>query len=358
MQHGQVVTVIAVALSVALIVHSNGLYGGGGDAAPGWYTNAEDGTRAYVDYYFSRDVPVRIYGDAVFPFEYTERPTVKLKLGGLELPMLFDTGTYTSILRLGEGDPLPQGMRVVEDSAVPAWLERKNTVDGAVALTYAIAGSVSLGNVYLRDTPFRVYRDGVGDERDYAGAFSPALFHNFIIEVDNDAQLIRLHEPRSFLPPRNSLVLPILILPRGLFVPLVIDGEQLWFHLDTGFSGTLGVLPSVIEKHQDAIIIKDEVSEFEGWRSQHSYRDLLLSITFEPYPYLGWARAEPLEFTVKALAYDDRYQELGDYNVGGIIGSGLLRMFSSYSIDLNQGRLYLAVPVEPTCGSGTYPDAW
>jgi len=275
MQHGQVVAAIAVALSVALVIQSNGLCSDGGDAAPAWYTNAEDGTRAYVDYYFSRDVPVRIYGDAVFPFDYPGRPTVKLKLGGLELPVLFDTGTYTSILRLGEGDPLPPGMRPVEDSTVPAWLERKNTVDGAVALTYAIAGSVSIGSVYLRDTPFRVYHGGAGGQRDYAGAFSPALFHNFIIEVDNKAQLIRLHEPQDYVPSRDILVLPILILPRGLFVPLVIDGEQLWFHLDTGFSGTLGVLPSVIEKHQDVIIIEDSMSGFEGWRRQRRWDNRL-----------------------------------------------------------------------------------
>ncbi len=356
MQLDQVVAAIAVAACAILITQGNGICSG--DAAPSWYAGAEDGTRAYVDYYFSRDVPVRIYGDAVFPFEYPERLTVKLNLGGLEMPMLFDTGTYTCILRLGEGDPLPQGMRVVEDSAVPAWLERKSLADGTVSLSYASAGSVSLGSVYLRDTPFRVYSGGGGGQRDYAGAFSPALFHDYIIEVDNRAQLIHLHEPQDYLPSRGVLVLPILILPRGLFVPLVIDGEQLWFHLDTGFSGTLGILPGVIEKHQDAIILEESTSEFAGWHSKHSYRDLLLSITFEPYPYLDWATDEPVEITVKALAYDDRYQELKDYNVGGIIGSGLLRVFSSYSIDLNQGRLYLAAPGEAARSSGTYPYAW
>lgn len=353
----QLVAAIAVLLSSALAVQGSGMCSDGDDAAASWYTDA-DGTRAYVDYYFSRDVPVRIYGDAVFPFDYPERPTVKLRLGGLELPMLFDTGTYTCILRLEEDDAMPASMHLVEDSAVPAWLESKNLAEGAVSLNYAVASSISLGSVYLRNAPFRVYRDGPGGKRDYAGAFSPALFQDYIIEVDNKAQLIRLHEPSGFLPQRSALVLPILTLPRGLFIPLVIDSEQLWFHLDTGFSGTLGVLPGVIEKHKQAIIIQDNMSEFEGWRSKHSYRELLLQITFEPYPCLDWASVESLEYTVNALAYDDRYQELEDYNIGGIIGSGMLRVFSSYSIDLNQGRLYLVVPEEPTCGVGAYPYGW
>jgi len=309
---------------------------------PAWYANGDVETRAYVDYYFSRDVTVRIYGEPAFSFEHPKRPTVMIRLGDTELPMLFDTGTYTCILRLEEEDPLPSGLRPVGDSSVPAWLESKRLVDCNVMLSYAITDSMNLGDVYLRNVPFRIYRDGAGEERDYAGALSPVLFHDYIIEVDNAAQLIRLHEPMDYLPSRNALVLPILMLPRGLFVPLFIEDEQLWFHLDTGFSGGVGLLPDTIARHGDAIIESGGTSRFAGWREQQSYRDLTLAaLTIKPYPMLSWAPRESLVLhDVDTVAYRDCYQELTGYNIGGIVGSGFLMRFN-YSLDLRLGRLYL-----------------
>lgn len=311
------------------------------DAVPAWYRGLDEDARDYVSYYFSRQVPVRIYGSPEFSFQHAERPTVMLNLGGNELPLLFDTGTYTCILRLGDDELLPSGMEVVPDGSGAAWLENKRLTEGTVSLSYALAGTLRLSDVRMRDVPFRIYRGGQGGGADYAGALSPMLFHEYIIECDNDAQLIRLHEPEDYLPPEGALVLPVLTLPRGLFIPLTLDGEQLWFHLDTGFSGTLGVLPDVIDRHQAAIVPKDTVSEFGGWRGKHAYSELMLTITLAPYPHLDWARDEPVEVSLKGLAYADRYAELTGYNIGGIIGSGLLATFRGYSLDLIQGRIYL-----------------
>jgi len=311
-------------------------------SAPHWYTETDADTRTYADYYFSRDVAVRIYGKPEFTFEYPERPTMMVKLGNTELPMLFDTGTYTSILRLGVDDPLPAGMHLVGDSNTPAWLEHKSLTDGTVTLSYAILDCISLGDVYLRDVPFRIYRDATFDERDYAGAIAPVLFQDYIIEVDNSTLTIRLHDRSEYIPPAEALMLPIMMLPRGLFIPLKLGDEQLWFHFDTGYSGTLGLLEKAIARHDAIVTESSNIHEYSGWRENRSYSTIYTYITIESYSYLNWAANEAVSISVCADVYDERYQELGNYNIGGIVGTRLLSaLFESYCIDMRQGRIYL-----------------
>ncbi len=292
---------------------------------------------------FGRVIQPGICSDYVIPFEYADRPTISVTINGATRPVLFDTGTNNCLLQLNQSWTLPPRMALMAGAAGLAELDGKRlSLARGGSLAYAVAPLVRLGGVRLRQVPWRVYTvPGAG--ADYAGAFAPVLLRQWLIEVNNSAAEIRLHPRATWLPPAQAYMLPVLILPRGVFVPLRLEGEQLWFHMDTGFSGGIGLVPAVQARHSGLITpVPDAAEAFQGWHADYEYERLILSqVTLAAYPGLSWAEPAPLTLSaVAGLAYRDAYGELEGYGIGGIAGSGFWQRFD-YVLDYELGRLYL-----------------
>ena len=295
---------------------------------------------------FARHVQPGACSDQVVTFAFSDRPTIEVAINGESRPLLFDTGTNTCLLRLSSAWPEPSRLLLCRDDPGLAQLEGKHLgqADGGV-LHYALAPLVRLGGIRLRDVPWRLYsnNEDTDAEVDYAGAFAPVLLRDWLIEVNNTASEIRLQKRQGWLPQRNALMLPLLELPRGLFVPLTIGGRQLWFHFDTGFSGGIGVTPEVLAQQADIIVPAPDAGEqYQGWHKQFTYKGVVIKeLRLPAYPGLSWARSDTLVLhDVAGIAYRDAYRELKGYSIGGIAGSGFWQRFD-YVLDYELGRLYL-----------------
>jgi hypothetical protein len=280
----------------------------------------------------------------VIPFSHRESPLVSVLINGTERRLLFDTGTNTSLLNLTEAWPVPARMEDAADDAALAEQEGKrlSAVSGAT-LRYASAPLVRIGGVSLRDVPWRLYQHAKEQDADWTGAFAPVLLRHWLIEVNNTRQEILLHDRSTWLPQPGAVMLPLLNLPRGLFVPLGIGAEQLWFHFDTGFAGGIGLTPATLARHADDVaLLPGEVDEYAGWHADYSYSKLIVhELTLPGYPQLSWADGgRQMLAEVDGIAYREAYPELAGYGVGGIAGSGLWQRFD-YVLDYELGRLYL-----------------
>ena len=210
-------------------------------------TNPQSGDA--VTAVFSRSGRLGHCDSMTIPFVHPRRPTVYLEAGCVTLPMLFDSGTYLSIF-IDDGQFISPGLNPVPYAELLAGADGKLPLVGYDnEPTYGFLDLAKLGGVRIRDVPFRIY-SGSGDlARDYAGAVAPALFGAYIVEVRNSRTEISLHHPPDWGPPESIAVMPLLLLPRGSFVAMRIAGESWWFHLDTGFSGSIGLLPALCERH-------------------------------------------------------------------------------------------------------------
>lgn len=316
-----------------------------------WIDTLDEVGSTLAVYYFNRQSDFKAFGDCrSIPFMFPTRPTISVRVGETDYQLLFDTGTYTCILRLPAGADLPIGMQLTDAVTQIAHLEAKNPTAGSVKLDYGIARYMKLGDIRVRDTAFRVYtypelasveitppEHGI----DFQGAIAPVIFRDAVLEVDNDAQLITLHDQLAFVPPAGSLVLPLLTLPRGLFIPLAVDRQVYWFHLDTGFSGNLGLLQATADRH--GINFDAQPAQvYQGWRGSNAYQTAVVTgLSVKPYGSLTWADDGPHYFDeMETVLYPDVYGELSDYDIGGIVGSGLLSRFN-YFLDMRLSRLYL-----------------
>jgi hypothetical protein len=280
----------------------------------------------------------------VIPFAFPDRPTIEVAINGESRPLLFDTGTNTCLLRLSEAWPEPARLALSSDNDSLARLEGKRLgqTNGGV-LRYARAPLVRLGGIRLRDVPWRIYENREATASDYAGAFAPGLLRDWLIEVNNTAGEIRLHDRRGWLPQGRALMLPLLELPRGLFVPLAIGSQQYWFHFDTGFSGGIGLVPEVMAQHADEIVLAPAANEeYQGWHKDYTYPGVMVKeLNLPAYPGLSWAGGRPIVLhDVEGIAYRNAYGELAAYSIGGIAGSGFWQRFD-YVLDYELGRLYL-----------------
>jgi hypothetical protein len=301
-------------------------------------------TEAVKSSIFGRTVQPGIATDYVIPFDYPDRPTITVTINGATRPLLFDTGTNTCLLQLSQAWALPPCMALTPDASGIAQLEGKRLrLDHDGTLDYAVAPLVKLGGVRLRRVPWRVYDIPGTAAAEYAGAFAPSLLRDWLIEVNNSAAEIRLHQREAWLPPAQACMLPVLSLPRGIFVPLSLEGEQLWFHMDTGFSGGIGLAPEVQARHNALITkVNGEAEAYQGWHADYEYNSLVIrEVGLPAYPGLSWAATGPLALSdVPGLSYRDAYRELAGYGIGGIAGSGFWQRFD-YVLDYELGRLYL-----------------
>lgn len=315
----------------------------GSSSSPPTAPASRDEAAAFAGAIFGREIKLGICTGFVIPFMYPDRPTIEVAINGARRPLLFDTGTNHCLLQINDSWAEPPRLIRLDGAELLAELDGKCLRLGrGGTLEYAIAPLVGLGDLRLRQVPWRVYTVS-GPGANYAGAFAPGLLREWIIEVNNTAGEIRLHDRRSWLPAQQAYVLPLLTLPRGIFTPLTLEGEQYWFHMDTGFSGGLGLAPSVRASHAASITAIEGTGEvYQGWHADYAYDELLLRrVGIPAYPGLRWAQPAPLVLdAVPGLAYRDAYRELEAYRIGGIAGSGFWQRFD-YALDYELGRLYL-----------------
>lgn len=312
-------------------------------------------TSAVEQYIYTRDCELRLYHEpgqpVVIPFKYRNRPTLTVNICGMNYDLLFDTGTQSSLLQPRAGEELPSQLRFSDEPAQLAPLEAKRAVasDGTNQLDYAIAPVVSCGDqVYIRDVPVRVYPPSVNADRDFSGAFSAMLFADYIVSVNNTDLHIELYERQDWQPPAGCLMMPLVLLPRGYFIPVQVAGEQYLFHMDTGFSGTVGLTGTALFDLVPYLTPVQDSQTFSGWHAEINMDSYNLACPFmlEPYPVEPWKSAPSIELSeLKVLDFADTYQELEGqgYKIGGIIGSRFWGEFD-YALDLRLQRLYVFGP--------------
>jgi hypothetical protein len=327
-------------------------------AAPYQHSAPVDEASAEIEQFiYSRQCETRLLtlpGEpAVLPFRYPARPTLTVDICGESYDLLFDTGALGCLLQPRPGETLPGQLHYSGEPGRLAPLEAKRAYSeaGELRLNYALAPVMSCAQqLYLRDVPLRVYQPSANLDRDYSGAFAVVLLADYLVVVNNSARQIELYDRQAWQPPVGCVMLPLLLLPRGYFVPGWLAGEQYWFHFDTGFSGELGLTGELRERLADELLPCGESETYSGWHADSSFSMYTLGETLQlrPYPTEPWSAAAPLELVgLEALQYGDVYAELQGqgYRVGGILGSGVWQHYN-YALDLRQQRLYILSAAE------------
>ncbi len=314
-----------------------------------------EATAAIEQFIYTRQVAVRLYREpgspVIIPFRYPSRPTLSITVCGKDYDVLFDTGTQATLLQPRVGEELPAQLHFSDDAVSLALLEAKRALasDGSVRLRYAIAPAMSLdAQVFLRDVPLRIYQPSGNADRDYSGAFSALLLADYMIEVNNSNCELRLYARDEWQPPQGSLMLPMVFLPRGYFIPMRIAGESFLFHFDTGFSGGLGLTQSAQIQLAPYLSPSSNEQSFSGWHAEVNMEaySLTCPAVLEPYGTEPWSAVPLLELN-NLTAYDfaDSYSELEGqgFQVGGIVGSAIWGEYD-YVLDLRLLRLYILGP--------------
>lgn len=292
---------------------------------------------------FSRTGSIGPCDGMTIPFVHPERPTVYLESGGVTLPMLFDTGSFLSIF-IDDGQFINPGLRQIAAPEIAAAVDGKlQAVGYDDEPSYGLLDLAKLGGVRVRDVPFRIYRNGSNPSRDYAGAIAPVLFRDFIIEVRNSRSEIELHTRSDWGPPDAAAVLPFVALPRGCFVSMRLAEESYWFHLDTGFSGTIGLLPALCNEHPQWLAKgQGDQLTFQGWDEALTCRSLVIpEVSIPPYGDYSWSSSQPLYFSdIRGVEYPRSYDDIVGLSIAGIIGSGFLAGLD-YALDYASCRMYI-----------------
>jgi hypothetical protein len=347
---GQVASFIIgiAALFLLLPTSALGQAGGSQNTVP-----ADATTSLITQFIYTRQCEVRLHVEpgepAVIPFAYPSRPTITVDLCGSQLDLLFDTGALSCLLQPATGQALPSQLRYSPAPWALAPLEAKQAVgeDGGVQLNYALAPMLSCqGQLYIRDVPLRVYPTSPNADRDYAGAFAAILLADYLVVVNNSERQLEIYDKQTWQPPPGSVMLPLLLLPRGYFVPAWVGGEQYWFHFDTGFSGEIGFTSGLLRATDVSLTEVGGSEVFSGWHSEQEFAEYNFGAPIElrPYPASPWNQAAPLQLDdLTVLDYGDAYEELTvqGYKIGGIMGSGLWQRYD-YALDLRQQRIYIS----------------
>jgi hypothetical protein len=277
------------------------------------------------------------------PFAFQQRPTINVSFGdSREYPMLLDSGTSRLIFISGQSCQIPETFTALPDSRATAVADGKLEEYEAGRIEYATAPLTGIGGYRMRNVVLRVYREaeGEGDQRDHCGAVPLDLFRQRIVAFDNAALLIRLHERSDWLPPPGAIVLPLLALPQGSFIPARLDNRNVWMLVDTGFSGTLAVAGGQEEGEQE---FDSSRRDFMTWRGSLALEETRIE-RLEFQPSGRW------EFELKAGIVIEGIEGFRlksttpvlphGLEFGGIIGGGLLCRFG-YAFDLELGRFFI-----------------
>ena len=250
-----------------------------------------------------------------FPFEFRDGLLwIQVTISQSEKPLnfLLDTGAGVSVvnlntakrigLKLGQAIPV----RGVQTMLTGYWLEQMS----------AKIGSVQLPHDYLA-----VDLDKLGKacERPVDGLIGMNFFRGNVVQIDFDAQKIRILKPEK--AEKSDEVLPLELRPCGMRVPITVDGhKRQWVRLDTGCASALQWVNSDVQ--------------FDRCTSQTTIGLAAISIP----QILTTVNIEKQAFEKVPTGLHDKAIFAGE---AGLLGNGLLSRFSTVTIDTKAGRVFL-----------------
>ena len=252
---------------------------------------------------------------AEFPFEFREGllwVEVNVPQSKKPLNFLVDTGAGVSVINLSTAKRigLKLGREVmvhgVQTMLAGYWQERMS----------AKVGEVELPRGYLA-----VDLDKLSSscERPLDGLVGADFFRDRVVQIDFDAQKIRLLTPAK--GEKSDASLPLQLRPCGMRVPITVDGhDRQWVRLDTGCATGLQWVTSEV-------------------RAEQCGRKMAIGLTEISIPQ-----------AVTTVGIGEH--EFGNVPTGlhetaifpgeaGLLGNGLLSRFSTVTIDAKAGRVIL-----------------
>jgi hypothetical protein len=254
---------------------------------------------------------------AELPFQFREGFLwVEVKIPQSEKPLNFlvDTGAGVSAINLSAakriGLKLGQEVMVhgVETTLTGYWQQQMT----------AKAGDVRLPSEYLAVDLEKLSRSC---ERPVDGLLGADFFRGRVVQIDFDAQKIRLLKPQRGRSPGDSL--PLEFRPCGMRVPITVNGHsRQWVRLDTGCATPLQWVTSDVKPEQC------------------SNRQMAIGLTEISIPQTK-AAVGLGEYKFQDVPTGLHQQAIFP-GEAGLLGNGLLSRFSSVTIDCKRGRLILS----------------
>lgn len=277
------------------------------------------------------------------PFRYPTRPTIEVRLGGRDYDFLLDSGTRLSVLKLSGGSVLPAGLESVSPAGFLADLDGNRKLDyGDHRLAYAEAALVSCGSLRIRNLPLRVYQYDSEIPGDYSGSLSLHSLQPYVVSIDNDDLMLRLHDAGEYAPSPKAIAVPLQQLHNLVLLRAMAGNQELLLALDTGFSGGLLLDSRLLET--------DAPLELLGRASDQSYSGfhgdvsgeaaVLQELKMASQPWPGLAQSTSQLNLVEVTILEGLAQESTLGSIDGILGAGLLARFN-YAVDLSRGVLFL-----------------
>ncbi len=252
---------------------------------------------------------------AEFPFEFREGLLwIEVKVPQSEKPLnfLMDTGAGVSVINLNTAKRigLNLGREVmvhgVQTMLTGYWQERMS----------ARVGDLDLPRAYLA---VDLEKLSSSCERPVDGLVGADFFRGRVVQIDFDAQKIRLLKPEKKV--KSDETLPLQLRPCGIRVPISVNGhKRQWVRLDTGCATALQWVTSDV-------------------RPEHCARRMAIGLVEISIPQT--------ETTVGLGEHEFKKVPTGLHQAAifpgevGLLGNGLLSRFSTLTIDAKAGRVTL-----------------
>ena len=268
---------------------------------------------------------------ATIPFDFSDGAlVVRVRVNNSQpLKFFFDTGAGISVVSPKQAARLH--LRTADSLKVTG---TGGTVNGTVAMGV----SLRLPGVTVRNQNVAVFSldDFPCEARDITGIIGYDFIKEFVVEIDYEASVIRLFEPRGYEYTGRGDLFPLTIArtPRvraGVKVPGRASVEGL-FEIDTGHEGTLVINSPFVNRHKLLDALNDQIPAngrgVGGVSTRAGAR--LESLQLGPYTIGSPVVALSLE-TEGALAATDN---------DGPIGNEILQRFKM-TLDYSRRRMWL-----------------
>jgi hypothetical protein len=98
------------------------------------------------------------------------------------------------------------------------------TGQGAVAVEHAAPAVLSLGKLRVKiPEPWVIDLSGVPIPKWTHGLVGAEFFENYVVEVDPEKPSLRFFDPKTFVPPRNAAVLPLIVENHRFFLTATLE---------------------------------------------------------------------------------------------------------------------------------------
>ncbi len=165
------------------------------------------------------------------PFDLINNHLVlPLSVNGSEpLAVVLDTGMPAAGLALYAGD-LTRQLPISFDPSIAARVGGAGGEGHRLTAQVAMSESLSLPGLRLDQARILMLPEMPGFTAYHQGILGYSLFGRFVVEIDYDRRLLRLHEPSEYVPPEGAIVLPLELRNNLPYVSVRVsaDGVQ-WF---------------------------------------------------------------------------------------------------------------------------------